>query len=251
MSERRTPDAFSLRRSGPEPAVSPTEERELQALVSLLQQLRDPEPPEGMHDRILAAVAEQKARAPISFRRVAPWAGSALAAGLAAFAVFASIPELPSLTPDAPPALVPSVARPVANATTMGAREEALRRPMLSAVAPVVVAKRDLGFLGPGPPAALPSLDGRPMTPDTAQIFERRLDHAINRLLLDPANFFEMLGRRRDRDRLVAQIAERAAQRGDAVEVALQLRQLAPGHPIGMRMTEALLTSVAEQHARR
>jgi hypothetical protein len=231
--------------------VSPAEQRELEAVVRLLQQLPDPEPPEGLGDRIVAAVAEQEAQG--GFRRVAPWAGTALAAGLATLAVFTTAPNLssPSLTSDGQ-ALRPSVARPVASATTTGAREGVLRRPTLPTVAPVVVAaRRRPSFFGPGASAALPSFDGRPMTLDTARILERRLDHAINHLLLDPAGFFEKLGGRLDGDRLVMQMAERAAQRGDAVEVALQLRQRAPGHPGGARMTEALLGSVLIQQSSR
>ncbi len=256
MSDRRAPDA-STRRSGPELVVSPEEERELQAVSRLLQQLPDPEPPEGMHARILDAVAlqeqEQEARARHGFRRVAPWAGTALAAGLAAVAVFATLPDagLPSLSPDPATTLQPSVARPVASATTTGAREEALRRPSLSAVAPVVVARQPADYFGPGPASALPSLDGRPMTLDTARILERRLDHELNHLLLNPASFFDKLARRRDRDRLVAQMARRAAQRGDAVQVALNLRQRAPGHPVGRRITEALLHSAIERDVSR
>jgi hypothetical protein len=232
--------------------MTPKQERELQAVVRLLQQLPDPEPPEGMRERILSAVAEQEAH-PGGLRRTAPWVGTALAAGLAAFALFASRPDLPlaTLTQDAAATLTPTAARPVASATSTSAREQALRRPPLGAIAPVVVAGVGANFFDFGASATLPSLDGRPMMIDTARILERRLDHQINRLLLDPVRFFEMLGRRRDRDRLLAQIAERAAERGDAAQVALQLRQLAPGHPLGFRMTEALFESVSQQMTRR
>ena len=249
MSERRAPDAFR-RPSGPELVVSHEEERELQAVVRLLQQLPDPELPDGMGDRILQAVSEQEARANRGFRRAAPWAGTALAAGLAALAVFTTIADLP-LSPSPDHELTPTFARPVTSATTTDAREGEVRRSTLPVIAPVVVAERRPRLLGPMPSGELPGLDGRPMTLDAARLLERRLDHEINHLLLAPVAFFDNLARRRDRDRLVAQIAERAAERGDAVEVALRLRQLTPRHPIGMNMAEALLRSVGDQYSKR
>ena len=64
----------------------PDEERELRAVSALLRGLPDPEPPDGLVERVMARVAEREARPNVvraAFRRVSePAVASALAAGI-------------------------------------------------------------------------------------------------------------------------------------------------------------------------
>lgn len=250
MKERRAPDASSDHLTS---AMPPAEQRETDALVALLQQLPDPETPPDLAERVMESLAAKNApRHWID--RAAPWVGSALAAGIAAIAVLTSLPHLPALrSPDASEqeGLRPSFAHPVATATTAGAREEVRRRPTPSGLSPVVVANRAgvaLAHLSPTNDHFESFIIGNR---DAGALLNRRLDHELNHLLLDPPSFFQRIASRRDRDQWVSRLAGRAASRGDAFEIGLQLRQRAPS-PEGRRLAEALLTAgTLEQNRRR
>lgn len=239
MTERRAPDAHRPPPNGPEPAMGPEERREIEAVVTLLHRLADPQPPAGLTERILEAVAadppRETRRGPL--RRAAPYFGTALAAGLGCLLVLGGL-EGVSL-PGGGSKLVPTFMTPVDSATTAGAREDSPRRPGAQAATPVVVVGNPPALFGASTPGV-----------DAGRLLDRRLDHQINLLLLDPPRFFDALKRRRDRDRLIDQIGERAARRGDAATVALQLRQLAPTHPSSGRLVESLLRNALIEGAR-
>ena len=56
------------------------------------------------------------------------------------------------------------------------------------------------------------------------RLLDRRLDAQLNELQLDPHAFLRRLERVRERERFVQRLAERAARRGDAAQVALSVR---------------------------
>ena len=98
-------------------------------------------------------------------------------------------------------------------------------------------------FSGP-----LAALGGGLTTWRTSQV-DRGLDRQLNLMLLDPNAFFRRLDRMTERDRFLARLAERAAQRGDSAHVALQLR--ASRHPMADPVVDRLLNaSLAEYLAR-
>ena len=80
----------------------------------------------------------------------------------------------------------------------------------------------------------------------TENIFDRRLDAQLNELQLDPHAFFHRLERVQERDRFVQRLAERAARRGDAAQVALNVRGVS--HPLVRPMVEQLLQASLIRH---
>lgn len=211
----------------------PDEERELRAVSALLRGLDDPEPPDGLVERVMARVQAQERRPRLirgAFRRVSePAVASALAAGIGCLLLVSAFqgerPAAPGSTH-----LEPMQARRV------GSVDVAQRRP--GAGPPIgpraVVDPQAAAFLAGSAQSAvaMPSIgQARPAFVDMAELLDRRLDHQLNALLLNPAGFYDRLERLREAEPFVARLAERAARRGDAVEIALKLRERTPDHP--------------------
>jgi hypothetical protein len=215
-------------------------ERELRAVVSLLRGLAEPEPPEQLVERVMARVRAREARPNVirvAFRRVSqPAVASALAAGIGCLLLVGALQQgvLPGVDAVITVAL-PSLSGPVADDSTPRSRRPAPVLPSsATATGPVAF------FAGPRAPL-VGGLDPAPRT----SALDRGLDHQLNLMLLDPDAFFRRLDRVTERDRYLARLAERAAQRGDSAEVALRLR--ATRHPMAEPVVDRLLNaSLAE-----
>lgn len=231
----------------PNPPTDLDEERELRTVTALLRSLPAPEPPADLADRVLARIARYEAR-PRLLRgpfQHAPQRGiaTALAAGIGCLLVWNSLGGPATLRSTGEAALVPMPARRVSAA---GA-DEGLLRPRRSVVPWFVSAAVIDGppadalapqSIGLGTQAAVVAADSR------TNPMDQRLDRQINHLLLDPPSFYQRLDRVRDRDRFVARLAERAARRGDATEIALELRQRAPHYEHTSWLMERMLGAV-------
>lgn len=197
--------------------------RELRQVVSLLRGLPDPEPPEGLTARVMERVEEIETRPWYGALRsgVAPVIGSALAAGFAGVLFFAALQPGPLES-----------ARPIARVEGSAAPRMVRAEPLASGAARRVrrPSPSPLPFAGPhfvsfaqqAPLSVEPSL--APPRARQASAIERSLDHQLNRMMLDPFEFFQRLERVRDPERFVSRLANRAAQRGDSAEVGLWLR---------------------------
>ena len=256
-------------------AAHAREERELRAVAALLRGLPDPEPPAGLADRIVARAAERDARSKV-IRLLRPlrqpaFAG-ALAAGLGCLAILTSLEGSPLATTSTaiasePERLRPSVARRVSSVTTADASAARLSRPVVPSFASAAVidsrlptfADPQLPGFGAAPiaapqPVALPSAgaQARTTTRSTASergalLQDRRLDRQLNHLMLNPTAFAERLDGIRDSERFFARLADRAARRGDAVDIALALRQQAARDARTDWMVERMLRAALVQ----
>jgi hypothetical protein len=193
---------------------------EIDAVVSLLRSLPDPEPSSDLTARIMRRVAEVESRP----RLVRAFFGrpstsnvaAALAAGIACAAVGLH------LQPPTPPGPAPLRVAKVGPSDS---------RPLGPAFEP-----RAVQFSG-SPPEALPVLPTAGS--QSASLLDRRLDVQLNELQLDPHAFFRRLERVQERDRFVHRLAERAARRGDAAQVALNVRTVS--HPLAQPVVDELL----------
>src|SRR5262249_38682448 len=88
-------------------------------------------------------------------------------------------------------------------------------------------------------PSAMPRL--RPERSPIDDAFDARLDHQLNQLMLDPTAFAQRLELVAQRDRFMARLAERAAARGDAAEIAFRVRE--SHHPLAGEMVQRLLSA--------
>ena len=246
----------------PNPPADLEEERELRAVTALLRGLPDPEPPSGLADRVLERIARYEARPRIvrSFLDRLPVPGrlpvpepalaTALAAGIACLLLFSSVQSgLLAPHPDGENSLRPTVARRVSDATLADTDAMRPRRPVVpSFVSAAVIDASSTAFLAP--PAIAPAMPIAPLPGDQpTSPLDRRLDRQLNHLLLDPGSFYQRLDRVRDADQFVARLAERAARRGDATEIALELRQRVPHHVHTSWVMERMLAAVLAQHA--
>jgi hypothetical protein len=84
-------------------------------------------------------------------------------------------------------------------------------------------------------------------TVESANPLDRRLDMQLNELQLDPQAFFRRLERVQERDHFVQRLAERAARRGDATQVALNVR--AVSHPLAQPVVDQLLNAALIREA--
>ncbi|MGH7337329.1 MAG: hypothetical protein ACREI7_07120 [Myxococcota bacterium] len=71
------------------------------------------------------------------------------------------------------------------------------------------------------------------------EAFEARLDRQLNQLMIDPTAFSTRLEQIAQRDEFIARLARRAAERGDAPEIALRVRESA--HPLATQIVDRLL----------
>lgn len=234
-------------RNTPQPTADTIPEGELRALTTLLRGLPDPEPPSDIVERVMARVAEREAR-PKLIRLIfsQPAVGTAMAAGLAGLLVlsasFAGLLPLGAPESSHPAPLTPSEARIIAYGT---APDTSARRAHPSVTLPlpstaVTDPQAVIFFQRPAPQAPLGGLQAPAPSPVTSPL-DRRLDHQLNQLLLHPRAFYQRLNRVRKSEHFVARLAERAARRGDAAEVALRLRQQLPEHQRTEELVESLL----------
>lgn len=212
-------------------AASPEESREIELVVSLLRSLPDPEPETDITARVMQKVREFESR-PRLLRvafgsRLEPRAAAALAAGVACVALAIGLNRMgpSSDAPTGPDGIHPA---PIARYPVPGNRvaiEAGLPDPRTAAL-----------FAG----APEPTLTAFPVVAAPApDLLDRRLDAQLNQLQLDPHAFFRRLERVRQRDRFVQRLADRAARRGDAAQVALSVR--AVPHPLATPMVDQFL----------
>ena len=223
----------ALRRDADE---GPEVAREIEAIAALLRSLPDPEPESDLTARVMRKVVELEAKPrllrPFFGRLPGPGAAAALAAGIACAVVGLGLQAM-RVSPPTPP-------------NGIASNEPVTHDVRVSPVAPQV----NRFAVGPAfadPGAALfsgstsaTSLAKFPVVAVPASnLLDRRLDAQLNELQLDPQAFFRRLERIRERDRFVQRLAERAARRGDAAQVALNVR--AVSHPLAPPMVDRLL----------
>jgi len=215
------PEGPALSADGSDPAS----ERELRAVASLLRGLPEPEPPEQLTERVMSRVRAREARprvVRIAFRRLAePAVASALAAGVGCLLLVGVLQQdvLPGVDAEITVSL-PWLSGPVAGDPTLRSRRPSTASPSsATAAGPVAF------FAGPQA-----HLLGALAPNRRTSAMDRGLDHQLNLMLLDPDAFFQRLDRVTARERYLARLADRAAQRGDSAEVALRLR--ATRHPM-------------------
>ena len=219
------PWALELLRQDPG-AADPLAQQELAHLVALLRSLPDPERSPDLAQRILAQVAEQQARPRVvrvmfgAVRELArPGMAAMLAAGFAAFYAIA-VSDIPSVFGTQNETVIARSDTPI----------QTRRRPAV-VVRPQFVS----AFSQPG--AAVPRFRHDRVPMDEA--FEARLDHQLNQLMIDPTAFAQRLEFIAQRDEFIARLAQRAAERGDAPEIALRVRE--SHHPLATQIVDRLL----------
>lgn len=231
--------SLSTRRPGDVPASR--EQQELDAVVMLLRGLPDLEPPPELRDRILAEVRRRESRPQIlrlASRVARPAAGAAMAAGLAGLAVTAWLEGPPVAQPQTQTALREMPARPV---------EEIDAPDAIPLAAPAVSYTRMSNPLL-HPPRPHFAWDDSERAVAAGRL-DARLDQMLNRVLLDPPRFYEWLAAHDNHRFAIARLADRAAERGDATDVALQLRQKAPDHAMTSVFTDELFRATVGQRA--
>lgn len=230
-----------------DPNESPEKAREIEAVVSLLRSLPDPEPHSDLTARVMARVLEIESQRSRLYRmhwipssRVA----AALAASIAIVAVGIGIRQ--SGTPVGPPeALLAFQPAPALTRAAAAARRDPTRE---FSVASAYPGSRAPAFFVRSVPE--PALQGVPQTAAAANLFDQHLDAQLNELQLDPYAFFRRLERVQDRERFIQRLAERAARRGDAAQVGLSVRTVP--HRLTQPMVEQFLqASLVRQVATR
>jgi hypothetical protein len=211
----------------------PRTQQELAQLVALLRSLPEPEPTPDLARRILDRVAKWESRprvvrALFGATRVAtePGVAAAIAAGIAAVVALALSSES-----------VPGIFA-VETATPIAASEPAAASPTLPPRRPTVLVRPQFVSAFAQTAAAAPRVRyyGAP-TIDEA--FEARLDRQLNQLMIDPTAFAMRLELVAQRDEFIARLARRAAERGDAPEIALRVRE--SPHPLATQIVDRLL----------
>jgi hypothetical protein len=237
-----------MHHEGPEIRIveSARVEAELRAVASLLRSLPDPEPPADLADRVIERVAAERRRTGIvraAFRHIGqPRLAAALAAGISALVLVTAVQNgsmgrLGFAGND--------VVAPRQSARAGGGQRALLeRRP--AAWASSAAATAPLAFFASDSHHAHPSLEPTYSVPP----LDRRLDRQLDQLLLDPHAFLERLERVFARDRFVSRLANRAARRGDSVDVALRVRSAR--HPLASELVEEFMrASLVESVSRR
>lgn len=229
--------------------------RELSRVVALLRSLPEPEASPDLTERVLARVAGERAR-PRGVRRLwsaapagSPRFGLALAAGIAGLVAVSVAPERLPLTswfggPLAPAAAPPSLqmAAPTAaggSAIRVSSRPSRIRRSSAAVLQPQ--------FVSLYAPEPAPRVAFERSSYDEA--FERHLDQQLNRLMLDPTAFAQRLEQMPQRDGFIARLSDRAAQRGDAPEIALSVRR--SSHPLAGQIVNRMLRATLVARAPR
>ena len=189
----------------------PDEAREIDAVIALLRSLPDPEPEADLTARVMEQVVAIERRP----RLLRSWIRNAevpalLAASVACIAVGISVGGI--RLPDGSDRVL--VETPQQIAPTQGLQA---RTAVMSPVS-YATAMGPTALFGPseGMPPVVPQAELNPM--------DRHLDAELNALQLDPSAYLHRLERVRERERFVQRLAERAARRGDAAQVALSFR---------------------------
>jgi hypothetical protein len=231
------PWAIELLREGSQKHPDLHAAEELERLVALLRSLPDPEPPSDLARNVLDYVAAEEARPRvvrwISTVRAMRSPGSALALAAAASVLLAI-----ALSPRSFDSIMRRGAEPTEIAAlaprtpALGMTSHAARRRSVPTVAPQFVSA-----VFAQAPAAAPRLrlDRAPME----DAFALRLDSQLNQLMIDPTAFAQRLERIAQREQFIARLAARAAERGDAPEIALRVRR--SPHPVASQLVDRLL----------
>jgi hypothetical protein len=212
----------------------PQPRQELARLVALLQNLPDPESPPDLTGRVLAYVAQHRSQ-PRVLRALFTRPASAFLIAATIAGLFAV-----TFTPDT----IPSALRMTGGDQGVTPTARPRSRPR------VVVRPQYVSDVMGMPVASGPRFAASYSAP-AEEAFAMRLDHQLNQLMLDPTAFAQRLELIGQRDRFIARLAERAAERGDAAEIALRVRESA--HPLAGVLVERLLGAqlVAEVSPRR
>jgi hypothetical protein len=208
----------------------PRTHEELAQLVALLRALPDPERSPDLARRILQHVAEQESQHRVVYavfgaarHLTRPGIAAMLAAGIAALVAVTTSPEsLPAI-----------LGIDSANGTLVAGRDPVnptRRRPT------VLVRPQFVSAFAPTA-AAVPRF--RPDRAPIDEAFEARLDRQLNQLMIDPTAFANRLELIAQRDEFIARLARRAAERGDAPEIALRVRE--SEHPLATQIVDRLL----------
>ena len=246
--DREAGSERSLQENEPEIRIveSPRVEAELRAVASLLRSLPDPEPPADLADRVIERVAAERRRTGLvrgAFRHLGqPRTAAVLAASISLLVLVTAVQNGSIVI------LGPAANEVVASrqgAFGPGGRPALLaRRPTTWATGAASTAP--LAFFASDSHHAHPSLAPTYAVPP----LDRRLDRQLDQLLLDPEAFLQRLERVFERDRFVSRLANRAARRGDSVDVALRVRSA--GHPLASELVEEFMrASLVESVARR
>jgi hypothetical protein len=215
--------------------ASPEEAREIELVVSLLRSLPDPEPSMDLTARVMQRVREIESRPRVLRVDFGLEARSALAlaAGVAciAIAVGLAVREQPQPT---------IVAIPTSPGPLGVARISRFPIPQQGIVIAAADPRTAALFAGSPAEAVMPVAPAVPVAAVPApELLDRRLDAQLNELQLDPPAFFRRLERVHQRDRFVQRLADRAARRGDAAQVALAVRTVQ--HPLATPMVDQFL----------
>jgi hypothetical protein len=215
-----------------EGGTDPRTREETARVIALLQQLDVPEPDPARVARLLEALEADRIRPGMvrvafgAVRRLArPPVALALAAGMAGLVAITVTPESLSLRSDSEPATEPL---PVAE-TIPEAAPIPVRRRSTPVIRPHFV---NVSAFSPAP------VDRRF---DGERDYVLGLDRQLNQLMIDPDAFASRLERVTQRDRVIARLANRAAERGDAPEIALRVRQ--SRHPLASRIVDRMLNA--------
>jgi len=221
------------------------EARDIEIVVSMLRSLPEPEPSSDLTARVMQRVMEVEARPKLlrpAFGRFSDSrAAAVLAAGIACAAVGIGLQLLQ--TPATVVASAPTHETPAARGRRVVPYFAGANRVAFASAFPD---PRGASFFSPSPSDAAFQEYQVVDQPTTASILDRRLDAQLNELQLDPQAFFHRLERVQERDRFVQRLAERAARRGDAAQVALNVR--AVSHPLVRPMVEQLLHASLMRH---
>jgi hypothetical protein len=210
----------------------PQMQQELARLVTLLRALPDPERSPDLAQQILAHVAEQSAASRVThvFFGVAnqltrPVVAGMLAAGIATVIAFTIAPgSIPSsLRVDENVASAVSQNVSESGAPIRPRRHQLVRPQFVSAV------------FAQAPTAVRFAPERAPIE----EAFDARLDRQLNQLMIDPTAFAQRLEQVAQRDQFIARLAKRAAERGDAPEIALRVRE--SPHPLATQLVDRLL----------
>lgn len=206
----------------------PQTQVELARLVALLRSLPEPTVSPDLAQRILARVAAERSQPRVvrgafgALRRLSrPEVAGLLAAGIAA--LFAVV-----LAPDS----TPSVLRASSESADSALATPARRR------APVIRPQYVTAALAQ-PSAGLVIPRFRSERSPIEDSIDARLDHQLNQLMLDPTAFALRLEQLAPRDQFIARLAERAAERGDAADIAFRVRE--SHHPLADQLVDRLL----------
>jgi hypothetical protein len=229
--------------------------RDLRSVVGLVRALPDPQAPvdlaEAVMVRIHAGEGASRMRMILGgLRRVSePRFVAALAAGVAGLLAWSMLPALnsflrdPSAAPQVDSTSIELAARP-APTFTAGGPSEPKRRPRVQSRSPAVpifagveMPRRGAAFQG-----------GVAMTSPMIEVDE--MDRQLERIWTDPTSVLNRMGTTSPRGDLFARLAQRAARRGQAAELASRL--ISSPHPMANGLASRFLAaSLAEDVQRR